>query len=348
MSVQKLLGSNFKNIKTGATTVDDLDKKILKDTYKYLLSQYKNQENDNILWIGKRKAAIKKFMMAKYNNGPWKSTTLKIRLEALANILLAIDKKKYRNYAKQIFLYTRELQIKYRTNKKEQMMTDREKNNFVSFDEVQRQFDIHYKKWQEDPHDKKNHMKMFILAVNSLIPPLRLDYLRMKYRDTPEKPERDRINYIWKNNGKYIMLIYHDKIEHKKREYGADTHEIDLSKDYTSKNTNTIFINGTMISNIFDKSFSVWERSFVLPSYKNPSQVMSVSTYNSLLKEIFGKNVTQSILRKSYINHYYDQSMQLNLNEKEIIAKYMRHSMRTANENYNKIDAKENLKGDMG
>jgi hypothetical protein len=64
---------------------------------------------------------------------------------------------------------------------------------------------------------------------------------------------------------------------------------------------------------------------------------MSVNSYYRILNTIIGKPVNQNAIRKAYINYYYNQELKLNMNDKNIISKYMRNSTNIAEKIYRKV-----------
>ena len=86
--------------------------------------------------------------------------------------------------------------------------------------------------WNADPKNLRLNMFHLILAVNTYIPPLRLNWIDMEIypervvegkvkkkipANLPAPPEDDQ-NYLWEvNPGKWAMVINYDKVENKRK-----------------------------------------------------------------------------------------------------------------------------------
>jgi len=78
----------------------------------------------------------------------------------------------------------------------EYKLTDKDVKNFVSFELLVKQRDILYNQWMKDPKDLKLNMYHLILAVNTYIPPLRLNWVDMEFypeRLVDGKPKTPKI-----------------------------------------------------------------------------------------------------------------------------------------------------------
>ena len=59
-------------------------------------------------------------------------------------------------------------------------MTEAEKKNFVPFEDLVKVRDRIHAKWLADPKNLRLHMFQLILALNTMIPPLRLNWVGME------------------------------------------------------------------------------------------------------------------------------------------------------------------------
>jgi hypothetical protein len=109
-------------------------------------------------------------------------------------------------------------------------------------------------------------------------------------------------------------------------------------KDVNSLHKKIPLLQGSKLRDILIDSYKKRPRKYVLSSITNKELPMSISTYNNLLKNIFSKNISQNMLRKSAVNYYYDTKNKLTFKEKSLIAKYMRHSVGTAMSEYQKFN----------
>jgi hypothetical protein len=324
----------FDKIKTGYKSTEGLSKNN-KEHYTMFYNKFKTQFNlttkSNILWL----AEHHDFVFNYFKNHPtYKPLSKRSYYNTISNTLLAIDKDKYKDVAKTIFQHSRAIQERVEKIRDDQQLTESEKNNFVCEEDIVHTRDGLIAQWNNNKGDKKLHMKMLILALNTYIPPLRLDMLDMEYYDKDIEPPEDNINYLWKHNNRYMIVMNYDKIENKRKKAGLDREILDLS-------INNKFMNGKMCSELLDMSFDILPRKYVLIAVTRNNKPLSQGSYDSYLKTMFKKNVRQNILRKAYVNKYHADKAKLSLNEKKLLAKYMRHSYTIAQQSYRKLEVAE-------
>jgi hypothetical protein len=323
----------FDKIKTGYKSTKGLSKNNTQH-YNMFYEKFKTQFNlttkTNILWI----AEHHDFVFNYFKNHPtYKPVSKRSFYDTIANTLLAIDKDKYKDIAKTIFQESRVIQEKVEKKRDDQELTVSEKKNFVCEEDIVNKRDVLIQQWNDNKGDKKLHMKMLILALNSYIPPLRLDWLDMEYYDKDREPPKNNTNYLWKHNNLYKIVMNYDKVENKRQKQGLDREILDL-------NINNKFMNGKVLSDLLDMSFEILPRKYVLIAVTRQNEPLSQSSYDTYLKSMFKKNVRQNILRKSFVNKYHSDKAKLSLNEKKLMAKYMRHSYTIAQQSYQKLDDK--------
>jgi hypothetical protein len=183
-----------------------------------------------------------------------------------------------------------------------------------------------------NPDNKKLNYQYLILSLNTLIPPLRLDTLNMKVIRVKDDHYLDNSeNYILEiKKGNWLIIINKDKI----------SNNFPSSIFRISKNIKGV-THGSLLNKIITESLDKFPRDYLLTGLTS-NQPMNLSTYNSLLFDIFGpKTPTQNLIRKAYINHWH----RVKINGSELsegtlkkIALHMRHSINTARSNYRKID----------
>ena len=89
-------------------------------------------------------------------------------------------------------------------------MTDQEKKNFVPYEDIVTVRDRLHAEWLADPKNLRLHMFQLILALNTMIPPLRLNWVDMEVwphrlvNGVPRKPavtgpppDNVKTNYLW-------------------------------------------------------------------------------------------------------------------------------------------------------
>ena len=322
MDIKKLSNDNvFGAIKTGITDIKEMPL-IVQKTYRSWMNKLGFNEK-NMLWVASDPYEIINLI----NGSNLKITSKRIHYEALANILLAIDKNRFKNFVKN--LYTVGIVIQQNVPQGENEITEAESKTYVPYEEIcAARNAIH------SSVSLKNNMTHLILSLNTYIPPIRLDYLGMKvkYSDEAPPPIGDGVynsNYLWineKTNNMWIVL-YKDKI-------GDAILEI---KDFVSKHTHVLYINGDKMKDIIRESLTLYPREYLLCSPKDENIPMGMPTYNNMISQALHKKAKQNIFRKAYINYWHDSARLLSHNELKIIAMYMRHSLSTAISTYKKI-----------
>lgn len=232
----------------------------------------------------------------------------------------------------------------------ESRLTDREAENFVPEEDL---VDVRNKleeKWNADPKNLRLNMFHLILAVNTYIPPLRLNWIEMeiypkriengrvvkKIPKNPPAPPEDDKNYLWEvSTGKWAMVINYEKIENKRKSKDLPRQIINLDDDIQG------VTDGKKLNQIITKSLEYAPRNYPLIGIKTKEQ-MSASGYDSALKEMFKpKQPRQNLLRKAYINYWHEARINgLRLPESKLkeIANRMRHTLEVARGSYRKID----------
>lgn len=322
MDIKKLSNDNiFGAIKTNIEDINELPP-IVRKTFRTWANKL-DEGGDNIKWVGDDPHRVLDII----NNSNIKPASKRIHYEALANVLLAIDKNRFKKFVKN--LYTVGIVIQQNIPIGDNDMSESENKNYVSYDEI-----VNIRNSIHSTISLKDNIIHLILSLNTFIPPIRLDYLGMKvvHKETaPELDEKDKTNYWWiddKNDNMYIVLN-HDKI-------GSAILPIE---DFVSKHSHLVYINGRAIKDIVKKSLELYPRDYLLCSPKNKDIALGMPTYNSLIKQVLHTGAKQNIFRKAFINYWHDSSKRLTENELKNIAKYMRHSISTARSSYRKIIA---------
>ena len=329
MSVQKIDNSDkfdaiISNIKT-EQELRDAASKIVWSNYKLFKNDLNIKDNNEELeWV---KEKYKELITNCFKNNP--ESTTRIRLEALANLFLLIDKKDFKQVAKSLFLKSKMIQKNIDDNKADQDYSENEINAKIDFNDLEELRDSY-----KDKEGYKNEMIYLILCLNTYLPPLRLEYLNSNDREAIMFGNTDLTkNFIEdKPEGKDNMELHigNDKVVNK---IGPTKL---LFANYKSKN-GSIPIQGNIVREILRKSYWKNPRQYVITSLSDFTKPMSVSSYYKLLKTITGHIVNQNAIRKSYINYWYDQDKKLTRNDKIIISKYMRNSPEIAEAIYKKV-----------
>ena len=359
--VQKLDDpSVFNEIKTGMTSTSSLPGSNVqqmnvwfnhfKSTGEIKLPRSKIQ----IGWVGTHHKVIHKYLLDTYKPPKYQYSTLRFHLEALANILLAIDKKKYKEITRPMWNKALEHQKDIDEQRKENKLTDREIENFVCFQDIVKIRDEYHDKWVNKRKDKRLNMYHLILAMNTYNPPMRLNIVGMEiWTGKKEPPDDVETNYLWKKpDGNYEIIINHDKIENKRRSYAK-------KKGYNYKRQSIKLYeeipgvtDGKRLQSLIDQSLQYFPREYVLAGVRTQGSPMGKTSYDKAFETIFkpiGKRPTQNLIRKSYVNHWYRLGA-VSSKKLEEIAKRMRHSVSIAMLSYVKVNIdcdKPQVRGDV-
>ena len=133
--------------------------------------------------------------------------------------------------------------------------------------------------WRTHPDDLKKNLEHLILAVNTCIPPLRLNFLDMKvWRDKAEPRIDEQPNYLWeKESGHWgPLFINSDKVETRRKNKGLARQVMDLNADRPG------ITDGRKLGEIITQSLEAAPREYVLVGLRN-SGSMAATTYDKLL-----------------------------------------------------------------
>ena len=312
-----------------------------------------------ISWVGTHYKKVEKYIYDKYvanaspvsGSGKYKYNTVRNHLQAFCTVLLRIDKHKFREYIRQHYMLSFEFGDKAKEIVQNQELSKDELENFVTYPELVQKRDQLKEVYDKSKKSKnmtsiKNHMAYLVLCLNTMIPPLRLDFLDMEIWKKKTEPPKDIINYLWvKEKDDMIIVINQDKVSHHEKSKG--TRGIyPLNKEIVNKSHNIKITDGVKLMEILNDSLTALKRDHVLISLKdyspNTTEHMADSTYNqSILQWAFKpRKPSQNTLRKAYINYFYNLP-KTNINDHKAIAFRMRHSYATAAENYVKLNIEQ-------
>ena len=169
-----------------------------------LTSADKNQ----LSWVGNIWLEIIKYIKATYIPPKFAESTLRGYLEAVANILLHIDKIKFKSITRGFYNTGLSLQQRIDKQNEDSELTEQEEKNFVSFDDLVKKREQLQAEWNVSQSSLKLHMYNLILSFNTMVPPLRLNLVGMqiyppmlvdgverKVAATGSPPE-NKINYL--------------------------------------------------------------------------------------------------------------------------------------------------------
>lgn len=331
----------FDAIKTGITEYQNLPTDVIKKNYKALFNHAKGgticdrrtkvTSITDITWVAKCFKQLKKFVQT--YQGYTKDTTRRFQYETIAWILLSIDKHKYGEDSRWFWNEAMRLQDAIDKERDENLLTDDQLDNFVPYPALLKMQQKWHKAWLLDPKNKKNNLYHLLLALNTLIPPVRKNYHNMEFWRKKEAPPENDTNYLWEQYpSRWTIVLNYDKIENKRRAKGYDRQLIKIEDEIKG------VTQGKKLNDIINKSLIHMPREYVLTGVRNTDSPMNRNSYDKALFTIFNKHVTQNLIRKAWVNYWYGRS---SLGVKKQIASLMRHSVQVAEQSYTKINLKK-------
>jgi hypothetical protein len=133
-----------------------------------------------INWVGEHWRTIFAFIKDTYSTDKYADITLRSHLEGLANVLLAINKDKFKEVTRPFFNTGISIQRIINKENEDSVLSKKDVANFVPYEDLVRERDKLFELWHHDPKNLKLNMFHLILAVNTYIPPLRLNFVDME------------------------------------------------------------------------------------------------------------------------------------------------------------------------
>lgn len=377
MEVKKLdIPARFAEIPTGFTTSAQL-KKHEQERYSVFYNNFWDEARtivgatkSDITWVGRHWEAVLNWIREVYTPPKAKASTLRNQIEGLANILLAIDKVKFKEVTRPLFNTGLTTQRIIDKANEESVLDEDDMRNYVSYRRLVAKRNEMYDLWRKDSGDLRANMYHLILALNTYLPPLRLDWLDMNVyppnsvhsrgvtveatktrrgRVSAPPPQTSRVdlatygeppinkeNYLWEYApGLWAIVINYDKIENKREEKGLARQIIRLEDDIPG------VTDGKRLNQIINESLEAAPRDYVLIGVRTKTAMLE-SGFRSAMGSMFKpKNPGQNLLRKAYINFWHRAKVNgMELPERVLkgIADRMRHSLEVARGAYRKVN----------
>jgi len=233
-------------------------------------------------------------------------------------------------------------------------LDDEDLTNYVSYRKLVATRNHYETLWRADPKDLKLNVYHLLLAVNTYIPPLRLDWLDMhvyppRFVDgRPVKPPtapvaappEDSNNYLWESApGEWSIVMNYDKIENKREQRGLALQIMVLKDDIPG------ITDGKRLNGIINDSLRDAPRNYALVGVRDKTRPMPASGFGSAMLAMFKpKKPLQNLLRKAYLNHVHRMKLNgMELPERTLkeVANRMRHTLEVARGSYRKINLAE-------
>ena len=285
---------------------------------------------DEISWVITYHRHLVTEMLEYYANKEKTSlATIKSRFNAITRIFrIAYETKNYELYDKYsscIIFLTQQ----FEADEFDNVLSEEEMKKFVTFDivlnkqkELQKQFELLRNKQSRIGYDL--NQDLLLVSLYSLIPPLRLEPMTLKFTDKTQK-EKD-----W-------IVIRQDEVL-------MDLNEV---KKKHSAIMFRLTNDAPVLAAILRESYELYPREYVFTHYKkypDVSRQASTASLSDRLNSIFsytGKKVGVNALRSSYVSYMNSEAIkngkQLTVNQKEKIAHRMRTSRTYLDQSYLKI-----------
>ena len=327
-----LIKSNIKR----ARTLKEKDSERYSVWYNHFKTILNLKEKDGILWVADHWQTILKHIQDTYKPPQFEHVSRRHHLEGLGNVLLAIDKNKFRESTRMLFNEGKTIQVEDDMERLEGKLKPSELQNFVTYPELVAERDKLYNLWQQAPKNKKFNIYHLIVALNTYIPPLRRQWDDMEIYSKNALPPNNLTNYLWEYEpSKYAIVLNYDKIENKRQKLGKDREIFRLEDEIIG------VTNGKKLNEIISKSLKDFPRNYVLSGIRTGGQApMSKTSYDQALKSVFSpRATTTNLLRKAYINYWHNQNKSPKILGE--IARRMRHTLGVASTAYRKININE-------
>lgn len=336
----------FDAIKTNLLTITPLkqhEKAVYTNLWNKFGSAFGGERKGRLEWVGDHYQELIDYIKAQYTNG----NTIRNYLEAIAHILLAIDKHKFKEIVRPLFNDTLVMQKKLDKERDESLLTPTELTNYVPYPNLMDKFNELSKLRLVYRKDLKLNIYHLLIAVNVLIPPLRRNWASMRVwparkvdgklrKVTPEMsatpPPEDNDNYLWEQKpGEFAIVVNSDKIENKRKAKELERQIIELKieiPDVTS---------GADLNRWLSLSLEDLPRNNILIGVKTKDSEMGNTSYDKALASMFTpRRPTQNLLRKAYVNYWWSKN--LNAGQIRDLAFRMRHTPGVAMSSYLKVN----------
>ena len=339
--------AEFAAIPTGKTTKSSL-RKHEQDRYNVWYNHFRRlghtapADREDITWVADNALQLNHYIRETYSEAKgYSPNTTRNYLEGLANVLLAIDKARFKEFARPLYAFSKSIHRETDAVAGESKLNDDDLANFVSYEDLVTKRDLTYATWKENLTDLPLNMTHLILALNTYVPPLRHDCLDMVvYRNPIEAPPPEgKANYIWEYApGQWAFVIGSDKIENQRQKQGLERQVMKLADEIPG------ITNGQLLNAIITESMAAHPRAYALVGTRLKIP-MPPLTYNGLLASAFApKRPHQNLIRKAYINHWHRARIdghELSANHLNAIASRMRHTLAAAVNSYRKINVED-------
>ena len=240
-------------------------------------------------WILKNHNKIYDYIKKTYTN----LGTLKSHINVLGMMMKKFNKPLlYKKYSKE----STDINDEYKKSFEDQ---NHDIENFIPFKDIEKKRDEYKKLFENDKTNNKLNLMYLILSLYTYQPPLRMNYDDMMIVN--KIPDNDN-NYMLNKNGKYYVIINHDKISNK---LGSATFELN-----------------DKLNDIINESLSLFPRKYILSTQNDGDKPINKQGFESLMKQMFkNQKISIVLLRSAYITHMYSKPNFTVRDKKELASK---------------------------
>jgi len=243
------------------------------------------------------------------NKGNYATTTKRDYLIIFSLLLKNLGQHKA---GEQVYKNVKEYAKIHNDNEYKQTLDENEKKNYIKYNELTDKVNELIRVYNNNPTEK-NIIKLLVLSLYVLQPPLRNDYYNMKIIYNDEDDDRKQ-NYILIDGNMYYVIINQDKVI---KLHGRG--EIPIMNQ-TLKNILDIYINNYAFANTY-----LFENNDKTPYKKYQIQYIINGMFKKKLLNIYN-------LRSAYISDFYNKN--LDLQNRLLLADKMRHTQKMAEITY--------------
>ena len=237
------------------------------------------------------------------NKGNYATTTKRDYLIIFSLLLKNLGQHKA---GEQVYKNVKEYAKIHNDNEYKQTLDENEKKNYIKYNELTDKVNELIRVYNNNPTEK-NIIKLLVLSLYVLQPPLRNDYYNMKIIYNDEDDDRKQ-NYILIDGNMYYVIINQDKVI---KLHGRG--EIPIMNQ-TLKNILDIYINNYAFANTY-----LFENNDKTPYKKYQIQYIINGMFKKKLLNIYN-------LRSAYISNFYNNNP--DLHNRLILADKMRHTQK--------------------
>jgi hypothetical protein len=286
-----------------------------------------NFPRNDMTWIKDNYPKLKEFIIKQYVDNVSNNNTSSSYLNTFGNLLLMIDKSRFRERSREFFLKSKEFK-----HKASDVIKIKEYEPFEKLKNVADQTITRY----EETKKYSDMIDMLIMVMNVYMCPMRLEIDDLEItKIKPLMTDHKHViqhNYLWIHENNVKIIINHDKVSDKLAFKGKPL-IIDLDdSDIVYKNVNVT--DYQKVKGLILDSIEQFPRQYLLTPENRFFEPLSNGSHNMKLKKLtHNSKMSQNVNRRAFITYYYPK---VSNNVQKLISSNMRHDVTTAKGEYQK------------